>query len=129
MHFDISNLVPLETEPRYESLEYFTHLFRERGSLNSLLFAEGLWISFIDQLQIVRSGNMRTLWYTLNGVARIYANVEEPHDGIKQIVEDNKVKGVTSFYELASKVKNKQKFIIPNFPSLSFAEFQRPKYY
>ena len=134
MIFHISDLIPLEDEPRDYSLRFLTQVWRNFGTF-SVIKRTPVYVRNINGVGYLEDGNHRCLWSLINGIDTIEGVEENPdEDGIKSTiltVGSARRRGVFSIHDLLEKILSPAQYFYdgPITHRITEEDLANPNYY
>jgi hypothetical protein len=115
---DIRDLMPCEPEPRYHTLSHYVGLWRKSGSLMEADLQDGI-PSIVEyrKTKFILNGNQRCIYYFINGIWRIEANVGHgPNGTILEVIKGKlNALGINNLRDLVNKVEHPDRFKVSSF--------------
>jgi hypothetical protein len=136
--FNISDMIPLEDEPRDYSLRFLTQIWRNFGTFSVLdPINNGVppYVYSFGGFHYLDDGNHRCIWRLLNGIEKIDAEEEFP-DLERQrstliTVESVHSRGIFTIGDLVKRVKNPENYSSegPITHIITLEDLQTPGYF
>ena len=136
--FLLSDLIPLEDQPRDYSLRFLTQIWRNFGTFSCLDNINGGVPPYVYTFfgrHYLDDGNHRSIWKLLNGFDSIEAEEEFPDLSRQKstlfTVESVQERGVFSVSDLAKLVKNPEQYFSngPITHKITFEDLHTPNYF